>query len=138
MLLRYLNDNTFLYWHNVFQTIAKKVYWFSLLKNSSINDFEIRIQNARDPIDQNEKPHQKCSRSVIVKEVCVIITNQVKDRFNFLNHLIATKLFYCEDLNTFSDKSFNTTVSNYAAFDKYKLKIVQLLFCKLTLSLNPF
>lgn len=142
MLLRYLNDTTFLYWLDFFQSILpqseilfkqmqKRNIDLVTIKNN-IQNFEKSIQNARNCIDQTEEPAQPASRRAIptssstAKEVCDVIITQVKDRFQFSNHLIAAKLFYCENFTayraTFPEEDFKTTVSTYAFLEKNKLK----------------
>lgn len=59
-------------------------------------------------------------------EVCDIIINCAKDRFDYKNHLLAASLLYSDQfanyINCFPDEKLKATCDSYPNFDKERLK----------------
>lgn len=148
-LLNNLKSSEFLYWLNIFHLIMPHVEIFfnqtqtrgidSLQIQKTVDTFEQQISNIRLRIDSllppedAEEPTRKRqktsigeSNSVVAKEVCDNILTQIKDRFDFKDHLSAAKLF--DSINfknyrqTFPQNYFELTVMSYPMLDSVKLK----------------
>lgn len=148
-LLKHLNCPDFLYWLKIFHYIMphveilfnqtqmrgiesgqmqKAVEQFQQqiirIRNSTDNDSEDR--NNEEPATKRQKTTAGDSRSVIAKEICDTILNQIIDRFNFKDHLSAAKLFDSSNFKiykqVFPQKHFDETVKSYPMLDSVKLK----------------
>jgi hypothetical protein len=148
-LLNHLKCPEFLYWLNLFHYIMPHVeIFFNQTQKRGINGLEIqiaveqfeqqivRIRSSTDYIESGEeeeppKKRQKTtsagdSRSVVAKEVCVNILSQIKERFEFKDHLSAAKLFDSANFKDyrlkFPQEYFDATVKSYSMLDSVKLK----------------
>jgi len=138
-LLGYLNNESFIYWLTFFaqvmphcEILFKEFQSRSLdaLKmNGFLNSFNKAISNIRNldrPTSPPKKRNQSISFSAQTKEVCDVLINQAKDRFQFSDHLLASKLFFSEKFNeyekNFPTDDFDTVTRTYNFFQKEKLK----------------
>jgi hypothetical protein len=66
------------------------------------------------------------TRSVIAKEMCDNILSQIKERFDFKDHLSAAKLFDSANFKNYRQKfpqeCLDATVKSYSMLDSVKLK----------------
>ncbi|CAH1112705.1 unnamed protein product [Psylliodes chrysocephalus] len=138
-LLGYLNNESFIYWLTFFAQVTP--YCENLYKEVQsrpldadkmelcLNNFETIISNIRNldrPTSPPKKRNQSTSFSAQTKEMCDILINQAKDRFQFTDHLLASKLFYFEKFveyhRHFPTDDFDTVTKTYNFFQKEKLK----------------
>lgn len=140
MLLSYLNNDDFGYWLNFFATLLPHCeILFKCLQSrsidsikimSEINKFENVINNLRNanasPSPTKKRRPGNVKHSVMRKEVCDVVRMQIKDRFAYTDHLLASKLFNTDkfaDYNAnFPESDFDKVVKTYDFIDKTRLK----------------
>lgn len=148
-LLNYVNSQEFLYWLKMFNRIMPHVEIFfnqaqtrgidSGKMQNVVEQFEQQIRRIRsftdhietededEPVRKRQKTtHAGETRSVIAKEVCDTILMQIKERFDFKDHLSAARLFYSKNFKiyrvSFPQEDFDSTVTSYPMLDSVKLK----------------
>lgn len=150
---RMLQDSIFIFWLTFFHYIMPHVdILFQQLQKSDIDaiyvetcicTFEENIVSVRNSVDQIVSDvSQQCSNMQLPKrrrrgddkednrraaiEICDIIKNTAKDRFQFKGHLAAASLlsskYFVEYLNTFPEKCLHETFSVYPNLNKERLK----------------
>lgn len=146
-LRRLLNDNTFIFWLNVFHRLMPHVdiLYNQLQKrtidpiqvNNAINKFKENIQNERNNFS-NEVPDDvltskrkrsndtNVSRNAASKEICDVFISSVQDRFEYKDHLFASYLFISPNFPSyekhFPQQYFDKTIESYPVFDNNKLE----------------
>lgn len=149
---RMLNDDTFIFWLNVFHCLMPHInILYNQLQKQSIDSikvtneiyrFEENIKKERQNFDhfQNEMPIEvtQCkkkrkladdtllSRIVAAKEVCDILIVSAKERFEFKSHLNASRLFISANFSLY-EKNFpqhyvDDTIETYPFLNRIKLK----------------
>ncbi|XP_026819259.1 uncharacterized protein LOC113557921 [Rhopalosiphum maidis] len=157
-LHRMLIDDRFIFWLRVFHSLMPHVdiLYNQLQKptmdpvelSKAIFRFEENILKERQNIDnifetsQNhptkKRKHDDTieTRKIAAKEVCDIFIVNVKERFDYKNHLNASHLFLSTKFlmyeNNFPGDHFNKTIEAYPFLDVTKLKTELQLFYKRT------
>lgn len=150
---RILLDKNFIFWLSFFHRVMPHVdVLFNELQkrqtdpveiNKKIEIFEQNVMSIRNAIPElvsqasslctesfpsrrNRKNDSKLDHRIAAIEICDVILNCAKDRFEFKNHLSAAALFYSDKFQeycvTFPEEILNITSSAYPDIDKERLK----------------
>lgn len=144
---RMLLDDIFNFWLNIFHNIMPHVddlhnqlQTDTLNMSNAIATFDMCIQNIREDIERIIYKSQDLDSAPPAKrkfisndslhasalEVCDIITQAARSRFEYTNHLLASTLFSCEHFSeychNFPEDIFQTTITAYPVFENERLK----------------
>lgn len=148
-MVKWLEDDTFLFWLNFFSKVMPHVYTFAneLEKiktngaklQSRVDDFEkaiAQIKNDLPPLanesvnTEDRKKRRRLGRESLnecAREVCDILTSEVGFRFSFINHLFGAKLFskqnYKQYRKTLIAGYIDEFCKAYSMIDKEMLKM---------------
>ena len=146
--VRTLNDPQFLFWltfyHNIMPHVA---VFFDCVQRRNIDALRVRdflncfcdsVSNVRklyeheatdtEPINKKRRSEYVNTKNnrIAAVEVCDIIVNSIKERFQFLGHLSASTLFLVENFKdynvTFPEDNFEATIQAYPTVSGQKLK----------------
>lgn len=145
-LKRTLLDDVFISWLTVFHSIMPHVdiLYNQLQKRetdsttvkNNINSFIKEISKIRNQMgtlcegnivqSNNKRKHRGDELKREAIEVCDNIISQIKQRFDFTGHLVASNLFLADNFEKYNDNFpegyFNETINVYPYFDSKKLK----------------
>lgn len=142
-LRRLLNDNTFIFWLNVFHRLMPHVdiLYNQLQKQTvdpiqvdgAVNTFKENIQYERNNFSNEmsddvlmQSKRKRSNDANASKEVCDVFINRVQDRFEYKDHLFAYYLFISSNFPSyekhFPQQYFNKTIESYPVFDNNKLE----------------
>jgi hypothetical protein len=146
-LISFLNNEDFVFWLEVFHRIMPHtdILFSQMQKRSAtgpymakcLTAFENEIQKVRNNIDSiiintigaKRARHTETvaeNRVTAAKEVCDVITTQLKDRFAFRDYLTTSNLLLTENFETyktnFPEHDFQTATQCYPYFDVGKLR----------------
>ena len=137
---RSLTDPDFDFWLNFFSKLMSHV---DILYNQfqsrnidpvkadrDISCFTSAIQKIRNECDNMNNPtenkRRKIDKPTAAKEVCDIVLCQCKERLQFIDHLLASKLLDIHQFSTYTKcfpaDELNTAVRSYPMLDKEKLR----------------
>lgn len=149
---RMLGDPKFIFWLTVFHNIMPHVdILYKQLQLTytdavrikkhvstfieSINKERENMESVNTDVDETSFPRQKRARlsenihqttTVAAKEVCDVISNQIKERYSFLTHHSALSLLDCKQFKeydkVFPVKLLEETVGVYSFLEKERLK----------------
>ncbi|KAL4153992.1 hypothetical protein QTP88_001825 [Uroleucon formosanum] len=154
-LKRTLLDDVFIYWLTVFHSIMPHVdiLYNQLQKRetdsttvkNNINSFIKEISKIRNQMgtlcegnivqSNNKRKHRGDELKREAIEVCDNIIPQIKQRFDFTGHLVASNLFLADNFEKYDDNFpegyFNETINVYPYFDSKKLKTeIQIIYSR--------
>lgn len=148
-----LQDTNFVFWLSIFHKIMphveivfnqlQKVCTDSVKVKNDLENFEAAIQTIREQMDsiideiervqrETDEPTRKKrqveegSKKREALEICDAVLSQIRTRFNFSGHLVASNLFVSEKFSVykhqFPQAHLNDTCTQFSFLDKNRLK----------------
>ncbi|CAH2011508.1 unnamed protein product [Acanthoscelides obtectus] len=148
-----LQDTNFVFWLSIFHKIMphveivfnqlQKVRTDSVKVKNDLENFEAAIQTIREQMDsiideiervqrETDEPARKKrqveegSKKREALEICDAVLSQIRTRFNFSGHLVASNLFVSEKFSVykhqFPEAHLNDTCTQFSFLDKNRLK----------------
>ncbi|CAH1997050.1 unnamed protein product [Acanthoscelides obtectus] len=148
-----LQDTNFVFWLSIFHKIMphveivfnqlQKVCTDSVKVKNDLENFEAAIQTIREQMDsiideiervqrETDEPARKKrqveegSKKREALEICDAVLSQIRTRFNFSGHLVASNLFVSEKFSVykhqFPEAHLNDTCTQFSFLDKNRLK----------------